>query len=256
MLFDKEWVSWSDWLGFDKVTYLSYEELSFHAQSLGLKSQAEWNEYANSEQFPKNIPKAPQVVYKEWIAWGNFLGTYEFDPISHKFVFCDYEVAKQIAIDLDIKNPKAWYAASKAGLLASNVPSAPNETYKDNGWTGWSDFLGNRQYLSFEEARNYAWSLGFTKKSQWDANKENLPENIPRTPQKVYKNKGWADWHNWLGHRQFLPFKEARNYARSLGFSGTKEWFNFAERPKNIPKYPNKDYKNKGWIDWFDWLGK
>ena len=250
----EEWIDWNDWL--DAKSRISYDELSEQVKVLGIKNQKEWNDYANSEHFPENIPMAPWLVYEEWIGFGSFTGAYENDPITHRKVFCDYDTAQQIAFDLNIKNPKGWYAASKAGLFASNVPSAPYQAYKDNGWTGWSDFFGNRQYLAFEEARNYAWSLGFTKKSQWDANKENLPENIPRTPQKVYKNKGWADWHNWLGHRQFLPFKEARNYARSLNFSGTKEWFNFAERPKNIPKYPNKDYKNKGWIDWFDWLGK
>ena len=43
-----------------------------------------------------------------------------------------------------------------------------------------------------------------------------------------------------------------------MNISSAKEWRKFVQtgnKPKNIPTAPYKTYKNKGWIDWRDWLG-
>ena len=65
---------------------------------------------------------------------------------------------------------------------------------------------------------------------------------------------GWADF---LGN-EFLPFEEAREYARNLKLKGKIEWRNWSKsgmRPSNIPSAPNTNYKNKGWKSWADFLG-
>jgi superfamily II DNA or RNA helicase len=253
---NKGWIDWYDWLGYSG--YLSFDELSSHAQSLGIKSQAEWNKYANSDQFPENIPKAPWMVYEDWIGFGSFLGTYENDPITHQKKFDTYEAAKKVAIDLNIKSVKEWYAASKAGLLPVNVPSAPNEIYKDKGWTGWSDFLSNRQYLPFEEARSYARSLNLSSSRKWEK-LTNLPDNIPKSAGKVYKNKGWIGWQDFLGCG-FLSYEEAKIFIHPLGFKNSFDWHNKSDLiktlPKNIPRDPSRTYKRSGeWVSWADWCG-
>ena len=58
------------------------------------------------------------------------------------------------------------------------------------------------------------------------------PADIPSSPDQVYRAEGWLSWGDWLGYapgqppRQtiFLPFEEAREYARALGFTSTKQW--------------------------------
>ena len=57
---------------------------------------------------------------------------------------------------------------------------------------------------------------------------------------------------------RFLPFKEAREYARSLKLKSSKEWFAFCKSkdfPHNIPKTPGGAYANDGWDGFSDWLG-
>ena len=55
----------------------------------------------------------------------------------------------------------------------------------------------------------------------------------------------------------FLPFEQAREFARSLNLAGSKEWFDYCrsgQRPKDIPYAPEKVYKEQ-WKGLSDWLG-
>ena len=64
--------------------------------------------------------------------------------------------------------------------------------------------------------------------------------------------------------REFLDYKDAQKDAQKmiklLGIKSKREWFKFCRksglRPHNIPYNPYLFYKNSGWIDWYDWLGK
>lgn len=56
---------------------------------------------------------------------------------------------------------------------------------------------------------------------------------------------------------KWKPFKEAREYARSLGLKSVKEWdahFKSKERISDIPIRPNRVYKEE-WESWGDFLG-
>ena len=57
--------------------------------------------------------------------------------------------------------------------------------------------------------------------------------------------------------KKYRSFKEARKFVRSLKLkSGT--WWEYTKsgkKPDDIPPYPDKVYKNKGWISRGDWLG-
>ena len=58
--------------------------------------------------------------------------------------------------------------------------------------------------------------------------------------------------------KNWRPFEEAREFARGLGLTGRKKWLIWAktvEKPEDIPASPPSVYKDKGWIDWGDWLG-
>ena len=54
------------------------------------------------------------------------------------------------------------------------------------------------------------------------------------------------------------PFKEARKYARTLNIKTQSEWFRYGKSgklPLDVPRHPNKVYKDKGWQGIGDWLG-
>ncbi len=63
---------------------------------------------------------------------------------------------------------------------------------------------------------------------------------------------------------RWLPFKEAREYVRSLKLGSRGEWQKFIkgdipefeQKPYDIPNTPSTVYSNDDWVSWYDWLGK
>ena len=53
----------------------------------------------------------------------------------------------------------------------------------------------------------------------------------------------------------FLTYEEAKEYALKLNLKTTNEWKKLKNKPTNIPSTPELTYKNKGWINWSDFLG-
>jgi hypothetical protein len=114
-------------------------------------------------------------------------------------------------------------------------------------------------FLPFEQAKLYVHRLGFERTAQWQEWKQQgkRPAFIPSNPDNTYRDKGWVDWHDWLGF-DFLPFVKARTFIRRLQFKNRKEytaWLSSGQRPKFIPALPQKEYKHTGWVNLKDWLG-
>ncbi|MGC2426013.1 MAG: hypothetical protein WA421_03180, partial [Nitrososphaeraceae archaeon] len=58
--------------------------------------------------------------------------------------------------------------------------------------------------------------------------------------------------------RKFRPYPEAREYVHSLRLPSQFEFEDLCRTgklPKDIPSNPARTYKDKGWVDMFDWLG-
>ncbi len=63
--------------------------------------------------------------------------------------------------------------------------------------------------------------------------------------------------------RSYLPFSEAREFARTLGLTSGADWRRFCRGlrpelgfcPENIPPSPERTYRNTGWRGYKDWLG-
>lgn len=54
----------------------------------------------------------------------------------------------------------------------------------------------------------------------------------------------------------YLSFEEAREYVRNQNLKSVRKWHFYKKiKPKFIPDEPDIIYKNKGWINWKDWLG-
>ena len=56
--------------------------------------------------------------------------------------FLPYAEALAVAQSLRLANRKEWHAWGKEGLRPANVPAAPDQTYKHDGWEGWGHWLG------------------------------------------------------------------------------------------------------------------
>jgi hypothetical protein len=119
------------------------------------------------------------------------------------------------------------------------------------------------KFLPFDEAKSFVHELKIKSSREWlvYCKSGNKPKNIPSTPDRLYKGKGWVSWGDWFNNGviapskiPFIPFSEAREFVRSLKFKNQNEWYAYHKTNKpNIPSTPNKTYKE--WVSWGDWLG-
>ncbi len=270
------WISYPDFLGYESLfrEVLPFEEAREFARSLGLKSTVEWRAYVKTNGIPSNIPKRPDNAYeyKGWISFGDWLGSG-----NKKGGYRNFEEAKKFVITLKLSTFSQWTDAYENGRIPQDIPKFPNQKYKNQGWNNWGDFLGTGKiasrfitYRNFEEAKKFVRKLGFSNSKEWKVfcNSGDLPSDIPKTPSQTYKNKGWNGINDWLGtisgtgskyqDRKFLSYEDAKKYVHDLKLQKWKDWMLIAKSgqlPNDIPKDPSSAYKNKGWINWGDWLG-
>lgn len=191
-----------------------------------------------------------------------------------------FNEAREYVHSLKLKNQTEWRLYSKGELsgyepLPMDIPTAPNVTYKNQGWAGWGDWLGNGSHQrsrgksrrSFEEARKYVRGLDLKNMASWRAFSKagKRPLDIPSRPKEVYK-KQWVSWVDWLGSgqrpkprgaRNWRAFEEAREYVRGFGLKNDldwKKWKKTKKRPSNIPTHPERYYKEQ-WVSLGDWVG-
>jgi superfamily II DNA or RNA helicase len=276
---DKGWQSFGDFLGTgyianNKRVYRSFEEARKFVRSLKLKEGKAWFEWAKSGEKPDDIPANPAKIYEDkgWESMGDWLGTGKIS--NFKRVYRTFEEARKFARSLKLQGQREWFEWAKSVERPHDIPANPERTYKDKGWESMGDFLGTgtiasskRVFRSFEEARKFARSLKLKEGKEWFewAKSGEKPDDIPAYPAKAYEDKGWQSMGDWLGSRNihsskrvFRSFEEARKFARSLKLKKEREWREWAksgEKPDDIPSTPDKVYKNKGWINWFDYLG-
>ncbi len=256
----------------------SFEEAREYAHSKKLKTYKQWFKLSKQEDFPVNIPKAPDQVYKNcgWISWGDFLGS---DNFKNK-MWLSFIDARACIRGLRFKTMAEFkkHMNNEIQHLSSlllQIPKAPDIVYADE-WISWGDWLGtgriasqNYQYCIFEKARNFAHSKQLKNNKEWrsETKKPDFPKDIPKNPDRVYKNNGWTTWADFLGsknlkNKQWLPFEQSRAFIPALGLKTEAEYRKYlkGERldlpplPNNIPKAPWSVYKEQ-WISMKDWLG-
>src|SRR3989344_399421 len=125
--------------------------------------------------------------------------------------------------------------------------------------------LQKQQFRDFESAREFVHQLKLKSYREWRKYLKSgkKPSDIPSSPYSVYA-KEWKGYQDWLGnfetksiYREFLPFEQAREFARKLGLRTEDEWREFRtskKMPNNIPSEPRRVYKDK-WKSMPDWLG-
>lgn len=295
-----EWLGWGDWLGTGTVAkmrrvYLDYHEAKVFVHRLGLKSSGQWREYAAGRRadlppLPKGIPASASSHFRNhgWKGWGDWLGTNAI--ATYKRRYRSYGDAVLFVKELKLRSYKEWvdYCGGRRPDLPAkpdDIPAKPMEVYKDQGYTNILVWLGApstvssktvrrtkwENYLSFEEAREFARGLRLKNEHDWRGYVTNrigglaeLPENIPRYPGVTYKNDGWRGFKDWLGvAEKFRSFENARAFVHHLKLKSNREWRlylknelgSLPDKPADIPATPELTYRGKGWLGWTDWLG-
>ena len=186
--------------------------------------------------------------------------------------FLPFEEARTFVHTLGLKNQKEWREYTKSGKKPDDIPAGPGNTYKDEGWKGYGDWLGtgrvadqHKVFRPFKKARVYVQELGLKNEMEWReyAKSGKKPDDIPANPRGTYKDRGWKSWGDWLGTKSgfdgtLLPFKEARTFVHTLRLKNSKEWVDYAKsgkKPDDIPAGPARVYKDQGWKGVGDWLG-
>jgi hypothetical protein len=165
----------------------------------------------------------------------------------------DFEEAREFVRSLGLKNQRAWHEYSRSEQKPNDIPTNPQRTYKAR-WRGWGDWLGtdtvwvgNREYRSFEEAREFVRSLRLTSYKEWMGWRKSgdKPNDIPSNPNLVYKDVGWLGYGDWLGtgkvrrgKEEWRPFEEARAFVRGLGLKNEAQWREYCrsgKKPVDVP---------------------
>lgn len=275
----KEWKGLGDWLGTGNVApkdriYRPFHEARTFIKRLGLQSRKDWIAWAKTNARPNDIPANPEGLYKNkgWKGWGDWLGTGHV--AQRDIVYRPFPEARAFIRSLELKTGEDYNLWAKSGSRPDDIPIYPDGVYKEKGWVSWGDYLGTGSiatykmiYRSFEEAREFTHKLGFKNRDEWIvwSKSSERPEDIPATPERTYKGKGWASMGDWLGtgniapkDRVYRPFQEAREYVRNIGIKNKDEWAIWAKsnaRPNDIPSLPSRTYQGSGWSGFGDWLG-
>ncbi len=223
---DEGWISWGDWLGSGNVAPWKIESREFgpareFARGLKLASRDEWLRFCDRElpekgELPTDIPSYPDSKYKGdgWEGWADWLGTDNYAPGSK--VYRGFPEAREFARGLKLASRDEWYrfCADKLpekGARPRDIPANPSSFYRDTGWNGWRDWLGKAN-LPFQDARDFARKLRLENRRQWREYcqrelpaRGNRPDNIPSSPERTYKGKGWISWPDWLGTDTNIP---------------------------------------------------
>ena len=249
---------------------MSYDSAKAFIQTQGVRTRREFYQWVRSGQRPENFPSTPSQAYKkDWISWGDFLGTGNI--AAQKVEWMSFSQAKAFIQTQDIQSAAGFNAWKKKGLKPANFPSRPEKIYKEN-WTSWGDFLGTenlstrgREWMSYGEAKTYIQAQGIKTHEEFDqwTRSGQRPENFPSNPNRTYE-EDWTSWGDFLGtgnlstrEKQWMNFEEAQTFIRKQNFKNAKEFRRWASsdlKPENFPSHPERTYK-ESWISWGDFLG-
>ena len=272
------------WDSVAKLAFRSYAEAVAFAHARGIRSQSHWYRLvrAGDGRWPADVPTSPDSTYegKGWISWGEFFGTGAFGMKLKRFR--PFEEAREFIRSLGLKSSDEWHPYCTGRLpekptLPFDIPSTPERCKAYAGkWAGWADWLGYEDvrtpWRGFDQAREFARALKLRGQQHWKAycsgKRPELPakpDDIPAAPWKAYDGTGWISWGDWLGHgmvgttvRNYLGFAEARALVHALHLSSIGAWKKLAavsQQPLRVPRQPERTYRDKGWINWSDWLG-
>ena len=193
----KSWVSIEDFFDFVphlSVKWMSYEEAKNFIKPFNFKKRKDYIKYFDKGDFPKNLPKNPDAIYKKlggWTNWGDFLGY-----VNRLQNWLPFSVAVEKVRAMKIKSNMEYRSVE----LPVGIPRNPEGVYKDE-WKSWQHYLG-KEFCSYEECKIWVKKLNCPSHNYWKRtlDKSDFPSYIPKTPRKVYERLGtWKGWDDFLG---------------------------------------------------------
>lgn len=240
------------------------------------RSIAQGQQYAGSLSWEFVAKEAATINIEQF---SQAIQTKLWDKIG-KLSWRPFEEAREFARSLELGSGREWqeYCRGTKTIRGqfpkpADIPSSPANIYK-SVWKGMDDWLGNKEYLSYEEARDYVRALNIrpTNQAGWIKYWQNatIPNNIPIQPpqryqrylQKIGKRFIWKDF--LMGAKQrFRPFEDAREFIKALQLKDATDWNLYrkgellekGKLPSDIPKDPALRYANSGWINLTHWIG-
>jgi superfamily II DNA or RNA helicase len=271
------------WNRLAKLSWRPFVEARRFVQALGLNSSTDWRKYTKGELSwlptkPADIPANPRSVYRKngWVSNGDWIGTGEVATFLRDYR--SFSKARKFVQKLNLSSSAEWRSYVRGErhdlpILPKDIPANPLTVYKINGWKSMGDWLGtgfiataDRQYRSFEQAREFVHSLGLKSNREWRKYIKNhkLPQDISSHPDRTYSSSGWKNWGDWLGTgrlseklKTFRDYNSANNYVLKLGLKNQKEWSEYCksgELPEDIPIAPQVVY-SQDWKGIGEWLG-
>ena len=162
------WISWGDFLNSGKIhdnkmaekyiNYVSVKEWMF--KNLKINYRSEWLLLVKNKEIPYFIPNRPDRFYNSedrgWISWSDFLSSSKnISSIEQHEMYLTYNDCVEFIRNnySEIKTQKEWDYYEKNNLFPFFVPRFPHNSYKNEGWVNWGDFL-NSNDLSKKEKIN------------------------------------------------------------------------------------------------------
>ncbi len=244
--------------------WLPFEEAREYVRSVGLKNSHEYLLWEKTDR-PDNIPSNPKVVYndKGWVSLGDYIGTFTIHWGDKEWR--NFNDAREYVRGLGLKSEKTdWRRVTKEKWFPEDIPTSPWNVYDEylsmGDWLGTKPgYMGNGNYLPFEEAMDYVRNLGLKSQMEYAkwSNSDKRNYGVPGNPRKIYLNKGWIGWSDFLGTKigfdgTYKTMEEVVEYIVSLGVKSNKEWrlirkttdFNL---PVDVPAEPDKIYNDWSW---------
>lgn len=170
-----------------------------------------------------------------------------------KKTYPTYEEAQRILKEHGINSQTEYRRINKELGLSSN----PHTTYKDAGWIDWPNYFGRKAitYPSYEEAQRIVQNEGINSSKEYQACYKRL--ELPSLPEGYYKDKGWLGWAEFLGKKttEHPIYEEAQRIVSEAGIKSQSEYWK-TYKNLGLPVNPARFYKDKGWINWYEFLSK
>lgn len=110
-----------------------------------------------------------------------------------------------------------------------------------------------KKYSTYEETKRILRENGIKCKKDYFSSYKEL--GLPSTPHKYYKAKGWVNWYDFFGKEGSPTYEEAKQIVIEKGIKSYKEYIS-SHKELGLSSTPEKHYRDKGWTNWLDFLGK
>ena len=257
------WTNWADFLNtsfYHDINYVSYEEF----KAWVIKNANSCQEFKEIKK-PYGIPSHPERIYNDvWIGW---IDIFSNAMVTNRSLYWDYETCKKYLNDnYGDMTLDRFKKLCKNNELPYHIPKKPERVFVDFNYKEFLN-LNYVPYLDYEKAKEIVHTFKIKTNREWRGFiKENkLPLDIPRTPERVYKNE-WISWPEWLGSdnvanklKGFYTYDELKKIINELNIKSFLEFKRYMtnDKPNNksnikIPTNPSEFYKNRGWVSWYD----